>query len=505
MYLTLRTTILVGLILSTMFVRAQDTVLHDPAPYQLERISNMNDLRIQGTAIGALQPYRWLFSGTDVEVGYGVSEQKLYDWQKGAGKSEFGITASSYLRELLPNTTVWGNAQYVSSEIKKVNYNESLDYDRILPYALADSVGGDLKQESYTFGGGLARTYEKWTLAGEVAVVAQQAYRQLDPRPNNRSSTLTVELSGARELAWPYTVALAVEGELYKQTAQLSFANQLGIPLIFNLNGLGNYNNLLTGSGGGSSTSVHYHANKLGVSLQFIPKRKGLWIGGSVARDAGSKSSGRSFDDINNWTDLTSQVTFGFDGNWGLVNYSFLLRSDVRRREGSEGLFTNQNTDSELLKIAELSSYRLFEDRFGGSLTLGQQYWNVKIGAAYRNYKEQYLSPYRSQDVQQIDAHLDLQYFIRAKGQLIRLDVGMMKTSNFAANHTFHNVKSTSGIAQLLANNFEVLSREPLFLTGQAQWHLPILSQWKPYITAKTQHASSLGLHVGELKLGFVF
>jgi hypothetical protein len=37
-------------------------------------------------------------------------------------------------------------------------WNENADYDVIYPYVAADSIGGDMKFENYTFSGGYAKS-----------------------------------------------------------------------------------------------------------------------------------------------------------------------------------------------------------------------------------------------------------------------------------------------------------------------------------------------------------
>jgi hypothetical protein len=67
----------------------------------------------------------------------------MYRQQLGNGNKGLTIKAQSF-QKLKTHRFVWGNASYQNLKTNIVNWNETLDYERIAPYITADSVGGKL-------------------------------------------------------------------------------------------------------------------------------------------------------------------------------------------------------------------------------------------------------------------------------------------------------------------------------------------------------------------------
>lgn len=499
--------ILIMLYLGLCATQAQDSFLQEReiVLYRLERQMFMQDNRYRGTAISALRPERWQQSGTDVGLGYSNSTQERFDWQKGSGSRGGDFTAQSYLRDFFENTTVWGEAQYTTQAVTELNYNTSLDYDRVFPYFLADSVGGDQQMEIYQFGGGLARTYDRWTVGAQVDVRANHAFRRRDPRPNNTSAVFQVESSAAYRLAIPYTVALSVEGDIYKQTNTLTYMGELGRPRIVNLNGMGAYNNLLTGGSAGNNTTVYFSGHRFGGSVHLAPRELGFWLSGRLLRESGRKESALSFESINDWTDSKWDIDLGYDGAWRNLQYSVAASWNMQRREGREGLFTNQNAEARLVKISERLSYRYLTDRYTAAFTVGQRQWNVRLRGALTDRDEQYASPYRMQRVQQREIGADMQYFWIADKQLLSLQIGVTQVSNVDLDYAFRSLDAESGLGQLLYNNINFLRQEPVVMHGRVRWDMPEIKRWQPYIEADGGYASAIDRKSMALRVGFVF
>ena len=71
--------------------------------------------------------------------------------QSGNGEKSIGFQADSYIRK--KNYCLWGNALYRNGRVKNLKWNETSDWELLYPYLLADSVGGDLSKEIYSFTG----------------------------------------------------------------------------------------------------------------------------------------------------------------------------------------------------------------------------------------------------------------------------------------------------------------------------------------------------------------
>lgn len=486
---------------------AQDSLLQEKesALYRLERQALLQQNRFRGTATAALRSQRWQMSGTDIALRYKSDLQDKYDWQKGAGSKGGQFTAKSYLRDVFEHTTVWGEAHYTKQTVTQLNHNASLDYDRVFPYFLADSVGGDQQMEIYRFGGGLARNYDRWTIGAQAYVTANHAFRKRDPRPNNNSSVFSLEGGAAYRLDIPYTVGVSLEGELYKQTNTLSYKSERGRPMVVNWNGMGVYNSLLTGTGASDGTTVFFSAHSLGGSIHIIPQETGFWGKGRFGQERGGKESRLSFAEINNWTDDKLDIDLGYDGTWRDLQYAVAASWNMQRREGREGLFNNQSAEERLVKIAEKLSYRYFLDRYSAALTVGQQQWNAQIHGALTDRNEQYAAPYRMQKVRQGEIGIDMQYFWIAERQLWSFQLGVTNVFNVDTDDAFRSVNRESGIGQLLYNNLAYIRKEPFVVRGSVRWDMPAIKQWKPYISADGGYATAVDRKCIDLRIGLVF
>ena len=124
--------------------------------------------------------------------GQYTSESEPVLLQSGDGEKSIGFQADSYIRK--KNYCLWGNALYRNGRVKNLKWNETSDWELLYPYLLADSVGGDLSKEIYSFTGGYAARYESITWGGNFSYEASVAYRGIDPRPKNTTSDLSLSL-----------------------------------------------------------------------------------------------------------------------------------------------------------------------------------------------------------------------------------------------------------------------------------------------------------------------
>ena len=93
--------------------------------------------------------------------GQYTSESEPVLLQSGDGEKSIGFQADSYIRK--KNYCLWGNTLYRNGRVKNLKWNETSDWELLYPYLLADSVGGDLSKEIYSFTGGYAARYESIT------------------------------------------------------------------------------------------------------------------------------------------------------------------------------------------------------------------------------------------------------------------------------------------------------------------------------------------------------
>lgn len=184
-------------------------------------------------------------SFSEFEVTYHNDNKNAYRQQLGSGENGFSINADSY-KKTKKNNFLWGHASYSNRNLKNIKWNEDLDYDRVAPYILSDSVGGNKKLEVYKFGGGYGKQYNKFSYGIEANYEAQMAYRARDPRIRNVLSDLYLKAGANYNVYKKFQAGVFGELNLYTQTGSISFVSEVTKPLIYQMVGFGYANNFFS-------------------------------------------------------------------------------------------------------------------------------------------------------------------------------------------------------------------------------------------------------------------
>ena len=202
------------------------------------------------------------------------------DIQQGEGSDAWKAGAESYMK--YRTSTLWGAASYSGGHEFNPVWNESSDLGLIYPYVVADSIGGNIKSETYSLGGGYADHTDRWAWGATISYVAGLHYRNVDPRPRNVTGRLDISAGGAWLIpATDYRLGASVGYMRYKQSADIEFVNDLADNRIWHLTGLGtNYDRF---SSQGYSHS--YQGHRLSATLGVHPQSgRGLSVTGAVQR-----------------------------------------------------------------------------------------------------------------------------------------------------------------------------------------------------------------------------
>ena len=219
------------------FAQKGDTVLIQKRAY--ERSAVRQNFIITPYLNPALNYYRYSDSYSSLSIsGDWDNESRALNAQEGDGWGGFKVAADSYVR-MSDASRIWGNAYYHNGERKNVQWNESADYELIYPYVMADTIGGDIKSETYFFEGGYAASHGRWTFGGEFSYRALLEYRDVDPRPRNSIADLQGKAGASYQFNKRYAVALSAEAHKYKQNGDITYYNELGVSKTFHLSGLG--------------------------------------------------------------------------------------------------------------------------------------------------------------------------------------------------------------------------------------------------------------------------
>lgn len=185
--------------------------------------------------------------------------------QEGDGLRFGTVNVSSYIHK--KNNSLWGQAYYKNGEKLGRCWNETSDYRLLYPYVMGDTLGGDLKSEQYFFKGGYARCVGKYLIGLEGSYRATIEYRNADPRPKNLTGDLEARLGVGRYAGENYLLGASLYARKYKQTNDLVFYDELGVPNIYHFTGLGTDYFRFRGAKGES----FYKGHAFGGSLDLLP------------------------------------------------------------------------------------------------------------------------------------------------------------------------------------------------------------------------------------------
>lgn len=345
-----------------------------------------------------------LSSFSQLNVSSFSQKDKVYRQQKGSGEKGFGVYTNSF-QKLNNQKVLWGSASYENLKINHVKLNENLDYDRVAPYITSDSVGGNIDIERYQFLGGYAQKNDQFSLGAEVGYKAQLGSRSRDPRLENTTSELKAKIGLGYNFYKDISIDAFVEGEKYQQNSTIRFASQLGQPAVYQMTGLGIYNNLFSSGGTSSFNSVNEEysykvggkiANKGGKDFYLL-----VQYGKSNMKRSFKGTTNRFYysADLNN--DLLNMQAAKF---FKLNNHKIGVQADYfsRNTEGLEYGYTNNK--GLFQQIYKRLSYKRDEENMTLSLFYSLDKENFRLSFvpyfSYQEIKEQRLFPYSGQKFQ---------------------------------------------------------------------------------------------------------
>lgn len=200
--------------------------------------------------------------------------------QEGDGLTEGSFKATS-LHRLGKDSAVGGGATYRRGVRRNVRWNSSSDYRVVYPYVMADSLGGDMQTETYSFYGKYARrTGSGFVFGLEGNYRALHEYRTVDPRPRNITSDFGVNLTGGMPLGERYVADLSASYRRYHQQQSVEYINNLGAKAPqLHLTGLGSHYARFEGNG--AYLNTRYRGQGFGISAGLRPRTLDGFIAGA--------------------------------------------------------------------------------------------------------------------------------------------------------------------------------------------------------------------------------
>ena len=247
-------------------------------------VADRTFLRLKPLA-GAQQTllYKGTPSYTEASAGYRLrSEDDAFVPQEGRGLGVFFFQADAAHR-LDARSAVEGGAGYERGVKRGVRMNTSSDWDLLYPYHTADTVGGDLQKEQYSFHGAYYHSFGSVFLGGGIRFRALHEFRAQDPRPRNIVSDLQGKISVGTE-SGPSVFSLDLLAGKYHQSQDIEFLDPRGHNTsILHMAGLGQHYGRFAGSA--SSMDARFRGLEAGAVLRMEPRQGTGWFS-SLGYDA---------------------------------------------------------------------------------------------------------------------------------------------------------------------------------------------------------------------------
>ena len=322
-------------------------------------------------------------------------QNEAVQMQLGDGVRAGRVEADTYTQQT--KSTLWGGASYENGRRMNTRFNETGDYERLAPYVMGDSVGGNLSTQTYRFHGGFARTVGPWIIGGEAAFRAVLEYRRVDPRPLNTVSDFNGKAGASVALPAHYRAGFSLNAGRYKQTNGLKFFSELGVPNVLHFTGLGtDYYRFR-----GSRHETYYNGYNIGAALNLLCEATAGWRA-TLRYDYTSDT--KIMSSLNNLPlshlgshTFVSEVAYVCKEErfWGVT-----LRNEDLVKQGTENLFGDaaNNIYPQIASTRKYTNLRMrhtIEGLYGRRRPTGSE-WHIAPVAGYEMRDERYLSSARS-------------------------------------------------------------------------------------------------------------
>lgn len=385
---------------------------------------------------------QWRMQSGLTTVGAGYSGRSDgYQWSLGAD------TYTKYR-----NSTLWGSAAYANGKDRDVVWCETADRDIVYPYLLADSVGGDLSRETYTFSGGYADRKGRWAWGASLSYRATLEYRDVDPRPKNVVGCLDASAGAAFLLGKDYYAGVSLAFRKYKQSNDIDFKSEMGVDKIFHLTGMGTHYRRFAGAG----LDTYYDGYRYGVTADIYPSSgRGVFVSVDMSRF--------SFDNILsdfNKLPMASASHRAIEAEAGWLSggertwWGVAARADAYRRHGRENIFG----DAAAGIYPQIGSNEMYADNGTGAGLRGM--WGCRFGdgvrfaamadGAWNRRVTTYIEPWRHSRINAITAALSAGALVDLPhGWLAGADAGVSFYSPFSCGIVFTDRGADSETAEL--------------------------------------------------------
>lgn len=411
----------------------------------------------------ALRGFAHPYGLTILGIDYGTMRRdSIIAPQQGRGFDRYGIGASTYTR-VGTDMVLEGHASYHRGTARKVVWNETAELYMVYPYMAADSVGGDIQDETYDFGGSYSDRREQLLWGASLDYTAGLHWRSRDPRPRNVTANLRARAGIAWALSPKAVAGFAARYTRYKQTSSIKFESEMGQDKIYHLTGLGTQYQRFAGTG----LSTHYNADLWGVSIDLRPDS----IGGT------GPSASFSYDgmdmrvlliDLNKlpMAEITSyalDARAGYGWRRGSDTWSVIAFASTSLRKGSENIFGDPASGI-YPQIGSLSMYRHRLYNAGAEMLWVMQrgalsVFSARLTSQYQRSMQLYISPRQKMETERWLTSADLSATVPLKGRILgHLNIGASVAPVLSHHLEYTAANAPHSLHMLTMSQYDVLA-----------------------------------------------
>ncbi len=457
------------------FLKAEDPALKAVT----EVLSARENFSGQAYTNPSMQPFFRKYSLSQLEIGGETENNPFHLQQEGSGGRQLAFYANSHLH-LSDKDHVWGNASYKNGIRKDIQWCENSDYYKIYPYVMADSIGGDLFSEEYAFTGGYARTGHRFSWGAAFSYRALMEYRNIDPRPKNTTSDLSLKAGASYEVFPGYFFGGCGLLNLYDQRSEVAFYNESGTYPVFHLLGFDrslirfNYD----------ENSIDYTGKSYGASLDLVPRDKsGFFFSLSYNRFSLEKiipykSSGRLSIATIEEPGIDFELAYLKKSpahTWGVKIEGF-----SRNRLGNEGIPDNQTDNVSIFRYVQQFSHTVQLAGISGiyCMNRGAASFSVSPRISTNRMTMEYKDPFRKMDLLQYSGGLNIGLIRTTQRFLFHLALDASYTINPESElnlSAYQDGGTLLLMRETVRQNYHYLSTDNLqsFLSFRCDYFLP--------------------------------
>ena len=405
--------------------------------------------------------------------------------QLGRGHTAGAFDASSY-QKMGKHGVAWGHAGYDRRHIKDVRWNETADFLTVYPYVTADSVGGKMEAERYSFRLGYAQGFRKWSYGVEAAYQSALHYRDTDPRPKDNSLFVNLTLGASRALSSRYSGGLYLHWQRYSQEQSIAFMNPYGTMLLYQMSGMNMHYHRFAGTLG----QAYYTGHTFGAGLTLQPIGHGF----DVMLYAERRRLQKQLSGLNNAPINDLQVwTYRGGIAWRSDRRYALLSGAYSSREGSENIYDDGIQNYHRIAITKPFKAVTAHITAEASQEWTAGAWTLSATPSLMlfHHRQSYKTPARKMSLSSLVPKLAFQTMLQRQTGLLTARISVANVSNLHKSISISEPKAFPQQLPTLTDNYEMLSSSAWMSEADVRYDHAI---GKPFNTifmqAKFQHTT---------------